>query len=104
VDPDALISDISVGMHQRVEILSMVYRDHEILNFDDPIAELTPQEIDQLMDIMRGFDKEGQSLLYIIHKLNENMVLADLCRVLREDKYMGNEDIMDTTQRIAISA
>ena len=55
VDPDALVSDISVGMQQRVEILKMLYRDNEILIFDEPTAVLTPQEIDELMEIMRGF-------------------------------------------------
>ena len=59
VDPDALISDISVGMQQRVEILKMLYRDNEILIFDEPTAVLTPQEIDELMEIMRGFKKEA---------------------------------------------
>ena len=60
VDPDALITDISVGMQQRVEILKMLYRDNEILIFDEPTAVLTPQEIDELMTIMRGFAKEGK--------------------------------------------
>ena len=73
VDPDALISDISVGMQQRVEILKMLYRDNEILIFDEPTAVLTPQEIDELMEIMRGFKKEGKSILFITHKLNEIM-------------------------------
>ena len=59
VDPDALVSDISVGMQQRVEILKMLYRDNEILIFDEPTAVLTPQEIDELMEIMRGFKKEA---------------------------------------------
>ena len=74
VDPDALISDISVGMQQRVEILKMLYRDNEILIFDEPTAVLTPQEIDELMEIMRGFKAEGKSILFITHKLNEIMV------------------------------
>ena len=77
VDPDALISDISVGMQQRVEILKMLYRDNEILIFDEPTAVLTPQEIDELMEIMRGFKKEGKSILFITHKLNEIMAVAD---------------------------
>ena len=84
VDPDALISDISVGMQQRVEILKMLYRDNEILIFDEPTAVLTPQEIDELMEIMRGFKKEGKSILFITHKLNEIMAVADRCTVLRE--------------------
>lgn len=63
VDPDAMVEDISVGMQQRVEILKMLYRDNEILIFDEPTAVLTPQEIDELMEIMRGFTKEGKSIL-----------------------------------------
>lgn len=98
VDPDALISDISVGMQQRVEILKMLYRDNEILIFDEPTAVLTPQEIDELMEIMRGFKKEGKSILFITHKLNEIMAVADRCTVLRKGKYMGTVDIADTNK------
>ena len=95
---DALVSDISVGMQQRVEILKMLYRDNEILIFDEPTAVLTPQEIDELMEIMRGFKKEGKSILFITHKLNEIMAVADRCTVLRKGKYMGTVDIKDTTK------
>ena len=98
VDPDALISDITVGMQQRTEILKMLYRDNEILIFDEPTAVLTPQEIDELMEIMRGFKKEGKSILFITHKLNEIMAVADRCTVLRKGKYMGTVDIKDTTK------
>ena len=76
-------------MQQRVEILKMLYRDNEILIFDEPTAVLTPQEIDELMEIMRGFKKEGKSILFITHKLNEIMAVADRCTVLRKGKYMG---------------
>lgn len=98
VDPDALVSDISVGMQQRVEILKMLYRDNEILIFDEPTAVLTPQEIDELMEIMRGFKAEGKSILFITHKLNEIMAVADRCTVLRKGKYMGTVDIAGTTK------
>ena len=98
VDPDALVSDISVGMQQRVEILKMLYRDNEILIFDEPTAVLTPQEIDELMEIMRGFKKEGKSILFITHKLNEIMAVADRCTVLRKGKYVGVVDIATTTK------
>ena len=98
VDPDAKVEDISVGMQQRVEILKMLYRDNEILIFDEPTAVLTPQEIDELMEIMRGFKKEGKSILFITHKLNEIMAVADRCTVLRKGKYMGTVDIKDTTK------
>ena len=98
VDPDALVEDVTVGMQQRTEILKMLYRDNEILIFDEPTAVLTPQEIDELMEIMRGFKKEGKSILFITHKLNEIMAVADRCTVLRKGKYMGTVDIKDTTK------
>ena len=98
VDLDAKVEDITVGMQQRTEILKMLYRDNEILIFDEPTAVLTPQEIDELMEIMRGFKKEGKSILFITHKLNEIMAVADRCTVLRKGKYMGTVDIKDTTK------
>ena len=98
VDPDALIEDISVGMQQRVEILKMLYRDNDILILDEPTAVLTPQEIDELMEIMREFVREGKSILFITHKLNEIMAVADRCTVLRKGKYMGTVDIKDTSK------
>ncbi len=98
VDPDAVIEKISVGMQQRVEILKMLYRDNDILIFDEPTAVLTPQEIDELMDIMRGFAKEGKSILFITHKLNEIMSVADRCTVLRKGKCIGTVDIKDTSK------
>ena len=97
VDPDALIEDITVGMQQRTEILKMLYRDNEILIFDEPTAVLTPQEIEELMQIMRNLAKEGKSILFISHKLNEIMSVADRCTVLRKGKYIGTVDIKDTT-------
>ncbi len=98
VDPDALIEKISVGMQQRVEILKMLYRNNDILIFDEPTAVLTPQEIDELMEIMRGFAKEGKSILFITHKLNEIMSVADRCTVLRKGKCIGTVDIKDTSK------
>ena len=98
VDPDALIEDISVGMQQRVEILKMLYRDNEILIFDEPTAVLTPQEIKELLQIMKGFAKEGKSILFITHKLNEIMEVADRCTVLRKGKCIGTVDVKDTTK------
>ena len=82
-----------IPQQQRTEILKMLYRDNEILIFDEPTAVLTPQEIDELMEIMRGFKKEGKSILFITHKLNEIMAVADRCTVLRKGKYMGTVDI-----------
>ena len=98
VDPDALVEDITVGMQQRTEILKMLYRDNEILIFDEPTAVLTPQEIEELMQIMRNLAAEGKSILFISHKLNEIMAVADRCSVLRKGKYIGTVDIKDTTR------
>jgi len=98
VDPDALIEKISVGMQQRVEILKMLYRENDILIFDEPTAVLTPQEIDELMEIMRGFKKEGKSILFITHKLNEIMAVADRCTVLRKGKCVGTVEIDKTSK------
>lgn len=96
VDPDALISDITVGMQQRVEILKMLYRDNEILIFDEPTAVLTPQEIDELMNIMRELAAEGKSIIFITHKLNEIKAVADRCSVLRRGKYIGTVEVAET--------
>ncbi len=98
IDPDAIIEDISVGMQQRVEILKMLYRENEILIFDEPTAVLTPQEINELMDIMRAFTKEGKSILFITHKLSEIMAVADRCTVLRKGKCIGTVNVKDTTK------
>ncbi|PXV93324.1 nucleoside ABC transporter ATP-binding protein [Lachnotalea glycerini] len=100
VDPDALISDITVGMQQRVEILKMLYRDNEILIFDEPTAVLTPQEIDELMNIMRNLTKEGKSIIFITHKLNEIKAVADRCSVLRRGKYIGTVEVSDTDKEM----
>ncbi len=96
VDPDALIEDISVGMQQRTEILKMLYRDNEILIFDEPTAVLTPQEIEELLQIMKNLAAEGKSILFISHKLNEIMAVADRCSVLRKGKYIGTVDVAKT--------
>ena len=97
VDCDALIEDITVGMQQRTEILKMLYRKNEILIFDEPTAVLTPQEITELMEIMRNLAKEGKSILFISHKLNEIMEVADRCTVLRKGKYIATVNVADTT-------
>ena len=97
VDPDAIIEDITVGMQQRTEILKMLYRDNEILIFDEPTAVLTPQEISELMQIMKNLAAEGKSILFISHKLNEIMEVADRCSVLRKGKYIGTVETKNTT-------
>jgi simple sugar transport system ATP-binding protein len=99
VDPDAYVSDISVGMQQRVEILKMLYRDNEILIFDEPTAVLTPQEIDELMQIMKNLAAEGKSILFISHKLNEIMQVSDRVTVLRKGKYIGTVNTSDTDKQ-----
>ena len=99
VDLDAKVEDITVGMQQRVEILKMLYRDNEILIFDEPTAVLTPQEIDELMSTMREFAKEGKSILFISHKLNEIMAVSDRVTVLRKGKYIGTVDAKDTDKQ-----
>ena len=99
VDLDAKVEDITVGMQQRGEILKMLYRDNEILIFDEPTAVLTPQEIDELMATMREFAKEGKSILFISHKLNEIMAVADRVTVLRKGKYIGTVETKDTDKQ-----
>ena len=98
VDPDAKIEDISVGMQQRVEILKMLYRDNEILIFDEPTAVLTPQEIKELMQIMKNLAAEGKSILFITHKLNEIMEVSDRCSVLCKGRYIGTVEIANTNK------
>ena len=99
VDLDAKIEDISVGMQQRVEILKMLYRDNEILIFDEPTAVLTPQEIDELMVVMKNLAEEGKSILFISHKLNEIMTAANRVTVLRKGRYVGTVDVRDTDKQ-----
>ena len=98
VNPDALVEDISVGMQQRTEILKMLYRENEILIFDEPTAVLTPQEIEELLQIMKNLAAEGKSILFISHKLNEIISVADRCTVLRKGKYIGTVDIAGCTK------
>ncbi len=99
VDLDAKVEDITVGMQQRVEILKMLYRDNEILIFDEPTAVLTPQEIDELMATMKEFAREGKSILFISHKLNEIMAVADRVTVLRKGKCIGTVNTCDTNKQ-----
>ena len=99
VDLDAKVEDITVGMQQRVEILKMLYRDNEILIFDEPTAVLTPQEIEELMATMKEFAREGKSILFISHKLNEIMEVADRVTVLRKGKYVGTVNTKDTNKQ-----
>ena len=98
IDLDKEIQDITVGMQQRVEILKMLYRENEILIFDEPTAVLTPQEIDSLMQTMKGLVSKGKSIIFITHKLDEIMHVADRCTVLRKGKCIGTVDVSATTK------
>ena len=97
IEPDMIIEDITVGMQQRVEILKMLYRDADILIFDEPTAVLTPQEIDELMEIMKNLAKEGKSIILITHKLDEIKAVAKRCTVIRRGKYIGVVDVASTS-------
>ena len=98
IDPDALIEKISVGMQQRVEILKMLYRENDILIFDEPTAVLTPQEIEDLLKIMKNLTERGKSIIFITHKINEILAVADRCTVLRKGQYIGTVDVKTTTK------
>ncbi|OLO40468.1 heme ABC transporter ATP-binding protein [Alkalihalophilus pseudofirmus] len=97
VDPYAKIQDISVGMQQRVEILKTLYRGAEILIFDEPTAALTPQEITELIQIMKKLVSEGKSIILITHKLKEIMEVCDRCTVIRRGRGIGTVDISEST-------
>lgn len=92
VDPDAIISNITVGQQQKVEILKMLYTGNDILIFDEPTAVLTPQEIEDLMLVMEHMKKEGKSMIFISHKLDEIKRISDRCTVLRKGKMIGTVD------------
>lgn len=96
IDLDEKIDDMPVGSQQKVEILKMLYRKNDILIFDEPTAVLTPQEIEDLMKSMKSLAAEGKSILFISHKLNEIMEVADRVTVLRKGKCLGTLNIKDT--------
>lgn len=98
VDPDALISDISVGMQQRVEILKALYRGAEILILDEPTAVLTPQEIDELISIMKKLISDGKTIIIITHKLKEIKKSADYCTIIRRGEYIDTVSVKDVGQ------
>lgn len=97
IDPDAIVENITVGMQQRTEILKMLYRDNDILIFDEPTAVLTPQEITELMQILKNLAAEGKSILFVSHKLNEIMAVSDRCTVLRKGELVGTVETKNTT-------
>ena len=98
VDPNAKIADISVGMQQRVEILKTLYRGANILIFDEPTAVLTPQEIKELIAIMKKLIQEGKSIILITHKLKEIMEVCDRVTVIRKGEGIGTVNVADTNE------
>lgn len=98
IEPNAKVQDITVGMQQRVEILKMLYRENDVLIFDEPTAVLTQQEISELMEIMKKLASEGKSILFITHKLNEIKEVADRCTVLRKGRCIGTVDVANVTK------
>ena len=98
IEPNAKVQDITVGMQQRVEILKMLYRENDVLIFDEPTAVLTPQEISELMEIMKKLASEGKSILFITHKLTEIKEVADRCTVLRKGRCIGTVDVANVTK------
>jgi len=98
VDPYAKIEDISVGMQQRVEILKTLYRNADVLIFDEPTAVLTPMEIQELMKIMKNLVNEGKSIILITHKLKEIKAVADRCTVIRRGKTIGTVNVADASE------
>lgn len=100
VDLDSKIQDVTVNMQQRTEILKMLYRQNEILIFDEPTAVLTPQEIEQLMETMNNLRNEGKSIIFITHKLDEIMQVCDRVTVLRRGKVIGTVNTKDTDKTL----
>lgn len=99
VNPDAKIEDISVGMQQRVEIVKTLYRGAEILIFDEPTAVLTPQEISELLIIMKKLVAEGKSIILITHKLKEIMQIADTCTIIRRGKVVDSVKVSESSTK-----
>lgn len=98
IDPDAKIEDISVGMQQRVEILKVLYRGANTLILDEPTASLTPQEIDELMNIIRSLTADGKSVILITHKLKEITACSDYCTIIRQGKYIDTVKVSDVNE------
>lgn len=98
IDPQAKIENISVGIQQRVEIIKVLYRGAEILVMDEPTAVLTPQEVEELFEILRSLKKQGKTIIFITHKLNEVIELSDRVTVMRKGKVVGVKKTKDTNQ------
>ena len=100
VDPKAVVHDLPVGTQQRVEILKMLYREAEILIFDEPTAVLTPQEIDFLLDIIKSLRDDGKTIILITHKLEEIKRIADRCAILNRGRLMDVMDVATTSTKV----
>lgn len=98
VDPDAKIEDISVGMQQRVEILKALYRGVDVLILDEPTAVLTPQEIEELITIMRNLVADGKTIIIITHKLKEIKASSDVCTIIRRGHYIDTVNVKDVDE------
>jgi len=98
VDPKARIESITVGMQQRVEILKILYRDADILIFDEPTAVLTPQEVDELLLIFQRLKAEDKTIVFITHKLKEIKAAAHRCTILRRGKYIDTVDVASSDE------
>ncbi|NYE96482.1 simple sugar transport system ATP-binding protein [Psychromicrobium silvestre] len=92
VDPDAMVEDLPVGVQQRVEIIKALVRDAEILILDEPTAVLTPQETDELLEIIRQLKKDGKSIVFISHKLREVKAISDTITIIRRGKVVGSAE------------
>lgn len=101
VDPDAMVEDLPVGVQQRVEIIKSLARDAKVLVLDEPTAVLTPQETDELMEIMRDLAKSGTSIVFITHKLREVKAVADKITVIRQGKVVGEAKPSADTKELA---
>jgi general nucleoside transport system ATP-binding protein len=98
IDPDRVIEDLTVGEHQKVEILKLLYREVDLLILDEPTATLTPQEWQQLAGVLRALAGEGRSIVFITHKLGEVFEVADRCTVLRDGRVVGTRQLGDTSK------
>jgi general nucleoside transport system ATP-binding protein len=98
IDPDARVEEITVGQQQRVEILKALYRHADILILDEPTAVLTPQESNELFEILRTLTREGMSVIFITHKLNEVLEIADRITVVRRGKRIDTVDRQGATE------
>lgn len=98
IDPDSKVADISVGQQQRVEILKALYHGADILIFDEPTAVLTPQEINEFIEIVEKLTELGKSVIIITHKLKEIKAMADTCTIIRRGEYIDKVNVKDVSE------